>query len=105
MTREQPGASRELAMGAMALGLALLPILHVLNGWAGSLPAVSVVLTLIRYALLGGIGLMLRSGGLRGAIVALAVIFLVLDILAVTGVFSIYDNPFRPEEDFIHFQF
>ena len=68
--------------------------------------ALGVMQVVLRYGLLAGIGLLARPIPLKVAVAFFAFVFLVVDVLATTGVFSLYSAVMpRPTEPFIYFQF
>jgi predicted tellurium resistance membrane protein TerC len=79
-------------------------LLHVLTGpWIG-LVWLAAGVALLRYALLAVAALLVRPWPWKLVLLPSVLLWGLLDLLSITGVFSVY-GLLRPAEDFVHFQF
>jgi hypothetical protein len=91
--------------GILACILAFTPVLYVACGWAEAPVAVFSSIGVLRAVLLLAIGVFVRPWPLRIVIAFAVLLFIALDVLAITGVWNVYEPPWRENDDFIYFQF
>lgn len=96
---------QNLIMGLLALCLAVYPATHLASAALDYPVALGVVQAFVRYGLVAGIGLLARPIPIKVAVVALSLVFLVMDVLATTGLFSVYAAMRSEPAPFIYFQF
>lgn len=105
MTSLSASDQRISIMGWLTVCLALYPATHIISSAFDHPVAVTILQALLRYGLVAAIGLLARPVAVKVLVVVLSLSFLVIDVLAATGLFSVY-AAVRPEpEPFIYFQF
>src|SRR5688500_18936836 len=105
MPKAEPIDSRLQILGGLVLILLLTYTLQIVNIALGSSAIVSAVIGVMRYGTIASIGLLARPWPMKVAIAVGSLTLLVLDLLALSGIFSIYDAVAPEPQPFIYFQF
>ncbi|MFH1463865.1 MAG: hypothetical protein ABIO70_05735 [Pseudomonadota bacterium] len=95
---------RETALGLTLLVFLWTAVLHILIGPLAAATWPHMLIVLVRYALLVAAGALVRPWWLALGVVGSALLWGLLDLLATTGLFSVY-SLLVPSEPFLYFQF